>query len=56
MFTAVTIPDFIAKGDAGGEAIGFSRRLRPAHYYIEGKTIEHGVLNPMGPCAGAWSR
>ena len=31
VFTAVTVPDFITKGDAGGEAIGFSHRARDPH-------------------------
>src|SRR5690606_8049741 len=39
-FTTMRIPDFITKGDAGGEAWIFSHRLKLVHAYINGARAE----------------
>lgn len=38
--TVIRIPDFITKGDAGGDAIFFSRRLQLIHAYITGSRAD----------------
>ena len=39
-FTSIRVPDFITKGDAGGEALVFAHRLRAVHDYISGARME----------------
>lgn len=39
-FTSIRVPDFITKGDAGGEALAFAHRLRSVHDYLNGARAE----------------
>jgi integrase len=39
-FTSIRIPDFITKGDAGGDALAFSHRLGHVHNYLTGHRAE----------------
>lgn len=39
-FTTIRVPDFITKGDAGGDALVFSRQLDAVHNYIKGSRAE----------------
>lgn len=52
-FTSIRVPDFITKGDAGGEALVFAHRLHAVHDYISGgraELIEHGApFRPVNP-------
>ncbi|KJE77943.1 hypothetical protein [Ferrimicrobium acidiphilum] len=38
--TTIRVPDFITKGDAGGDALVFAHRLVPVHQYIHGARDE----------------
>ena len=35
-FSIISVPDFITKGDAGGQALVFTNRLKFVHIYIDG--------------------
>ncbi len=39
-FTVIRVPDFVTKGDAGGEAFVFAHRLGVVHNYINGQRAD----------------
>ncbi|MFO8076839.1 MAG: hypothetical protein R6T85_12060 [Egibacteraceae bacterium] len=39
-FTSIRVPDFITKGDAGGDALVFSHRLTLVHHYLNADRAE----------------
>jgi hypothetical protein len=47
-FTVIRVPDFITKGDAGGDALFFARRLPLIHAYIAGSRADLIADGP--PC------